>query len=54
MNYWESIVLVFGAITVALTLPSSNGFIERRRGFLLLTIYGVYIATLLQRLPLAG
>lgn len=48
---WREVVvtLVFGLLAVAFTLPGRSGFIERRRGVLLLVIYAVYLATILQR-----
>ena len=42
-----SVALIFGFVTVALTFPTSRGFIERRRGVLLLVLYIVYVATIL-------
>lgn len=44
-----AIVLVVGLTTMALTLPTKDGTIERRRGLVLLALYGVYVASLLQR-----
>jgi cation:H+ antiporter len=40
--------LVFGVIAVACCYPPNGGFIERRRGMLLLALYGIYLATVLQ------
>ena len=45
------ITLVFGLVSLAITYPTRKGFIERRRGFLLLLLYGVYLAALFQRQP---
>lgn len=42
-----SVALIFGLVTVALTFPTSRGFIERRRGVLLVALYVVYVATIL-------
>jgi cation:H+ antiporter len=44
-----AVALVFGFAAVALIYPSSRGFIERRRGVLLLVLYAVFLATILQR-----
>lgn len=43
-----AVTLVFGIMAVMLTYPTRGGFIERRRGVLLLVLYGVYLATILQ------
>lgn len=43
------IVLVFGLVALALTYPARGGFIERRRGVLLLALYVIYLAAILQR-----
>lgn len=40
--------LAFGLGTVALTWPPRNGFIHRRRGFLLLMLYVMYVITVLR------
>lgn len=40
--------LVFGVVAMACSYPNSGGFIERRRGVLLLTLYVTYLATVLQ------
>jgi cation:H+ antiporter len=47
---WREVftALVFGVIAVACCYPPRGGFIERRRGMLLLALYGIYLATLLQ------
>lgn len=44
-----AIALVFGLVALVLVYPARNGFIERRRGVLLLVIYAVYVATVLDR-----
>jgi cation:H+ antiporter len=44
-----TVALVFGLVAVACTYPPRGGFIERRRGVLLLLLYAVYLATILQR-----
>lgn len=43
-----SIALVFGAVSVLLTYPSRDGFIDRRRGFLLLILYVAYLVVIAQ------
>lgn len=43
-----SVALTFGVVALACSYPQRNGFIERRRGFLLLTVYAVYVTTVLQ------
>jgi cation:H+ antiporter len=47
---WREVftALVFGVIAVACSYPPSGGFIERRRGVLLLALYAIYLATVLQ------
>jgi cation:H+ antiporter len=40
--------LGFGALTVTLTYPSKTGFIGRWRGFLLLTLYLIYVFVILR------
>jgi hypothetical protein len=35
-------------VALALTFPSGKGFIERRRGVILLVLYAVYLAIILQ------
>lgn len=47
---WREVftALVFGVIAVACSYPPGGGFIERRRGVLLLALYAVYLATVLQ------
>ncbi len=44
-----TITLVFGLVALAFTYPTRTGFIERRRGVLLLVLYAVYLAIILQR-----
>jgi cation:H+ antiporter len=48
---WREVagVLIFGMLAVALTFPNRRGFIERRRGPLLLTLYAAYLITVFQR-----
>ena len=43
-----AIALVFGLVALVFTYPTRKGFIERRRGVLLLVLYFVYLATILQ------
>ncbi|MBM4220370.1 MAG: sodium:calcium antiporter [Gammaproteobacteria bacterium] len=47
---WREVAaaLVFGLVVVALIYPSRTGFIERRRGLLLLALYAIWLATILQ------
>jgi len=40
--------LVFGIVALALTFPTGQGLIERRRGVILLVLYAVYLGTILQ------
>lgn len=44
-----AITLLFGLVAVVFTYPTRRGFIERRRGILLLVLYAVYLGTILQR-----
>jgi cation:H+ antiporter len=44
-----TIALVFGLVALVFTYPTRTGFIERRRGILLLVLYAAYLATILQR-----
>ena len=44
-----AIALAFGLVALVFAYPTRKGFIERRRGVLLLVLYAVYLATLLQR-----
>jgi cation:H+ antiporter len=48
---WHEVViaLVVGFLSVAFTFPTRRGFIGRRRGVVLLLLYAVYLATILQR-----
>lgn len=48
---WREVagVLAFGILAVAFTFPNGRGFIERRRGPFLLTLYAAYLITVLQR-----
>lgn len=43
-----AIALVFGFAALVLAYPSRHGFIERRRGVMLLVLFAVYLGTLLQ------
>lgn len=43
-----AVALVFGMVALVFSFPAVNGFIERRRGVLLLVLYFLYLATLLQ------
>lgn len=43
-----AIALVFGLVALVFAYPTRKGFIERRRGVLLLVLYAVYLATILQ------
>jgi cation:H+ antiporter len=47
---WREVIvaLAFGLVAVAFTLPQRGGFIERRRGALLLVLYAAYLGTILQ------
>lgn len=44
-----AVTLVFGLVALIFIYPTRRGFIERRRGVLLLVLYAVYLATILQR-----
>ncbi|NKE72655.1 hypothetical protein [Candidatus Manganitrophus noduliformans] len=44
-----AVALLFGLAAVLLIFPTRSGFIEQRRGLLLLTLYIVYLITLLQQ-----
>jgi cation:H+ antiporter len=48
---WREVAmaLVFGFVALVCTYPPRQGFIERRRGVLLLALYAVYLATIMQR-----
>jgi cation:H+ antiporter len=43
-----AVALVMGLVSVACTIPSGRGFINRRRGVVLLALYAVYLVALLQ------
>jgi cation:H+ antiporter len=43
-----AITLVFGLVALVLAYPTRKGFIKRRQGVLLLVLYAVYLATILQ------
>lgn len=47
---WREVAatLVFGLLAVVCTYPPRSGFIERRRGALLLALYASYLASILQ------
>lgn len=42
------VALVFGIVALGSCYPPSNGFIERRRGVVLLVLYAAYLTTVLQ------
>jgi cation:H+ antiporter len=42
-----AVTLVFGLVALMFIYPTRRGFIERRRGVLLLVLYAVYLATIL-------
>jgi len=42
------IALIFGIVAQVCSYPNASGFIERRRGALLLVLYAVYLTTVLQ------
>ena len=44
-----AITLMFGLVALLFTYPTRRGFIERRRGVLLLVLYAVYLSIILQR-----
>lgn len=48
---WREVVvaLVCGLLAVAFTFPAGSGRIGRRRGVLLLVLYGIYLAIILQK-----
>lgn len=43
-----AIALVFGLVALGFSYPKRNGFIERRRGVLLLGLYALYLVTILR------
>lgn len=49
---WREVLvaLICGLLAVLLTFPTRQGFIERRRGALLLVLYAVYLAAVLQNI----
>jgi cation:H+ antiporter len=49
---WQevSLGLIFGLITSVFLFPLTGGLIEKRRGVLLVALYGTYIAILMQRM----
>lgn len=44
-----AITLVFGFVALVFTYPTRTGFIERRRGVLLLVLYAAYLTIILQQ-----
>lgn len=44
-----AVTLGFGLMALVLAYPTHRGFIERRRGILLLLLYAIYLTTILQR-----
>ena len=44
-----AIALAFGVVALAFAYPARSGFLDRRRGLLLLVLYAVYLAALIQR-----
>jgi cation:H+ antiporter len=46
-----AVALVFGLLTVVCTYPFGSGYIGRGRGVLLLALYGLYLAIVLQKPP---
>ncbi len=44
-----AIALVFGLVALGFSYPKRNGFIERRRGVLLVGLYALYLVTILLR-----
>lgn len=43
-----AVALTFGVVALLCCYPAGTGFIERRRGFLLLVLYAAYLTTVLQ------
>lgn len=43
-----AVVLVCGLLAVAFLFPARSGLIERRRGVLLLVLYGIYVVAIIQ------
>lgn len=44
-----AVALVFGLVVLVFSYPTRQGLIERRRGVMLLALYAVYLAAILQR-----
>lgn len=44
-----ALILAFGLMALIIAYPSRQGFIERRRGVFLLTLFAIYLAAILQR-----
>lgn len=44
-----AVALVFGLVALVFTYPNPTGFIDRRRGVLLLVMYAAYLVVILQR-----
>ena len=44
-----AIALIFGLVALVFTYPPRTGFIERRRGVLLLVLYTIYLAVIIQK-----
>jgi len=53
---WHEVALTLsvGFVSMLLIYPSAGGFIERKRGFLLLLLYGFYIVMLMRTQTVAG
>ena len=50
-NWHEAVLtLIFGFVSLLLIYPSASGYIERKRGILLLILYGFYTAMLMESL----
>jgi cation:H+ antiporter len=47
-----AVALIFGLLAVVLTFPFGSGYIGRGRGILLLALYGLYLAIVLQKPPI--
>jgi cation:H+ antiporter len=43
-----AVALGFGLVALAFAYPARSGFLGRRRGLLLLVLYAVYLAALIQ------
>jgi cation:H+ antiporter len=46
-----AVALIFGLLAAAFTFPAPNGLIGRRRGVVLLLLYGLYLTLVLQAHP---